>query len=66
MNVFTKNNDVNADLFYETNFTDKVDVEEKIVFNATGAQISPTYGILVIPSQNDQNRFVGPINISKN
>lgn len=66
LKVFTDNQDVEASLFYETNFTDRVDVEEDIVFTATGAQINPTYGILVVPSQDDQNRFVGPIDIDKN
>jgi hypothetical protein len=55
-----------VDLFHEANFTDKVDVEEEIVYTATGAKTSPSYGILIIPSSNDQNTFVGPIDIDKN
>jgi hypothetical protein len=66
LRVFTKDNQINADLFYDTVFQDKVDVEDDIVYNATGAQTNPSYGILVIPSQNDPNRFIGPIDIQKN
>jgi hypothetical protein len=64
--VFTKGQEIKADLFYDESFQDKVDVEDDIVYNATGAQINPSYGILVIPSQNDPNRFIGPIDIQKN
>jgi hypothetical protein len=64
--VFTSGNQIKADLFYDSQFQDKVDVEEDIIYTATGAEVTPAYGILVIPSEYEQNKFVGFINIDKN
>ena len=64
--IFTKGNRIEADLFYETGFSDKVDVEQEIVYNATGATVNTSYGIMIVPSQNDQTNFIGPIEIDKN
>ena len=64
--VFTKNREIKVDLYHDVLFEDKVDVEQEIIYNATGAAVNPSYGILVIPSQNDPNRFIGPIDITEN
>jgi len=64
--VFVKGKDITADLYHENNFLDKVDVEEQIVYTATGAETTASYGILVIPSQYNQNNIIGPIEIKKN
>ena len=66
MRFFVKSREIKADLFYEQDFTDKVDVEEEIVYNATGATVTPSYGILIVPSQNGQNTVIGSIDIDKN
>jgi hypothetical protein len=66
LKVFTKEKDVSVELFYENDFQDKVDVAEEIVYNATGATVTPSYGILVVPSKNGQNNIIGSIDIDKN
>lgn len=64
--VFIQGKEVSADLYHETNFQDKVDVEEDIIYNATGAEVTPYYGIMVIPSEYNQNNIIGSIEIEKN
>lgn len=64
--VFIQGKEISADLYHETNFQDKVDVEEDIVYNATGAEVTPYYGIMVIPSEYNQNNIIGSIEIEKN
>ncbi len=66
MKIFVKGNSIEADLFYSENFSDKVDVAEKITYSATGAEINTSYGILIIPSENNQNTIIGSIGIDKN
>lgn len=64
--VFIQGKEISADLYHETNFQDKVDVEEDIIYNATGAEVTPYYGIMVIPSEYNQNNIIGSIEIEKN
>ncbi len=64
--IFVKDKTVKADLFYETNFLDKVEVAEEIIYTATGATTTPSYGILIVPSSSNQNGIIGSIKIDKN
>lgn len=64
--IFTQGNNIQADTYHELNFQDKVDVEETVIYNATGATITPAYGIMVNPSSYNQNNFIGSIEIEKN
>lgn len=66
MKVYIKGKNIEADLFHETNFVDKVDVEEEIVYSATGATVTTSYGIMIFPSESGQSTFIGPIQIDKN
>lgn len=66
MKIFVNGQNVEVDLFHETNFVDKVEVEEEIFYSATGAAVTTSYGIMVVPSQSGQSNFIGPIEIDKN
>lgn len=65
MKVSTENGIISADVFSDTDLTDKIIVDEEITYSPTGAQISTKYGIIVNPSSYNQNNYIGEINIDK-
>lgn len=64
--IFTKKDEIKASLFYDLEDQDKVEVEEEIIYKATGAEINTSYGIIVFPSKSNQNIFLGSFRIEKN
>lgn len=65
MKIFLRGEQLSADLYHEVNFQDKVDVQDEVTYSATGAAIEPSYGIMVNPSEYNQNNFIGSIEIKQ-
>ena len=65
MKVFTEGTVIGAEVFSDENLNNKIIVDEQIIYQPTGAQISTTYGIMVNPSSYNKNNFIGEIDIDK-
>lgn len=65
MRVVTKNGSIEAEVFSDTELNNKIIVDEEIIYSPTGAQVLPTYGIIISPSSYNQTNYIGEINIDK-
>jgi hypothetical protein len=52
-------------VFSDNDLTNEIIVEEQIIYEPTGAEITPRYGIMVNPSSYNKNNFIGEIDINK-
>lgn len=66
MKIKTLGSNVEIEVFEGDFQTDKINVGEQITYDATGAEITPTYGIMIKPSDYNQNNIIGEIDIDKN
>jgi hypothetical protein len=65
MRVSTEGGDVAVEVYSDADLNNKIIVDEEIIYQPTGAQISTTYGIIINPSSYNQNNYIGEINIDK-
>jgi hypothetical protein len=65
MRVSTENGSIEAEVFSDTQLNNKIIVDEEIIYSPTGAQVLPTYGIIISPSSYNQTNYIGEINIDK-
>jgi hypothetical protein len=65
MRVRTAGEAVSATVFSDTNLVNEIIVDEEIVYEPTGVQLTPRYGIIINPSSYNQKNYIGDIDINK-
>ena len=68
MRIFTKGNEAKVLLYNEVNLEDNIEIDGngEIVYTPTGAAVTPQYGIMIRPSEYNQQTYIGGIIISSN
>ena len=66
MSVKTSGSEISVDVFEDENLVEKINIDETITYTPTGAEITPNYGIMIKPSDYNQQNFIGNIDIDKN
>jgi len=61
MKIFTRGNQITTELYEGDNLENKIliDNEGEIVYTPTNAQVTPEYGIMIKPSDYNQQNFIG-------
>lgn len=55
---------ISVDAYSEEGAVDKIDLQDgDIVYTPTGAEITPRYGIMIVPSEYNQNNYIGGIQV---
>jgi hypothetical protein len=65
MKLAVRNDSVSVEVFSDQNLSDKIILDDEIVYGPTGAIIPTAYGIMVNPSEYNQNNYIGEINIDR-
>ena len=66
MTVRVREDQIKVEPYAEPNVTDKIELQNgEIIYTPTGANIDTNYGIMIVPSEYDQQTFVGGIQIDR-
>lgn len=66
MQITTESNIIDVNVFSDDDLFTKINVGESITYTPTNAEVYPTYGIVITPSEYNQQNFIGEIDIDKN
>ena len=66
MRVSTQQEEIQVQVFEDVFLQSEIVVDETIVYTPTGAEITPTYGIMINPSSYNQTNYFGGIEIENN
>lgn len=68
MRIFTKGDEAKISVYAEQNLVDNIDIDGsgEIVYTPTGVAVTPEYGIMIRPSEYNQQSFIGGIIINPN
>jgi len=66
MKIFTRNDEITTELYSDQDLQDKIEIdnEGQIVYTPTNAEVTPEYGIMIKPSEYNQQNFIGGILIN--
>lgn len=66
MSLRTSGKEISIDVYEGLALEDQINVGETIVYEPTNAEVTARYGIMIKPSEYNQQNFIGEIDIDKN